>query len=98
MEMTAIEARKAEIAEYEKNIAMFKAIAESTTAEWPTHLAHLKDAQNRHDVIAGIDDLDDVALVGDLWMRDDAVKNVRAATIEMRRSVAILAALEAVAG
>lgn len=93
--MTPLEARREEVAQYAKNIAMYKVIAASTPSEWPEHLAHLKGSKNQHADIATIADLDDVLLVGDLWAHDAAEAAIRAETIEMRKAEAILAFLEA---
>lgn len=95
MEMTLIEAREAEIAQYAANIAMYEAIAASLPSEWPAHLESLKDSQARHEDIGKISDMADVELVGDLWTHDDALKSIRAETVEMRKAAAILAALKA---
>lgn len=94
-EVTPLEARRAEVAQYEQNIAMYTAIAAGLPSEWPEHLAHLKNASDKHAAIADIADLDDVTLVGDLWAHDQAQAAIRAETIEMRKAAAILAVLEA---
>lgn len=93
--MTALEARRAEVAQYEANIAMYQAITASTPSEWPERLAHLKDATDKHAAIATVPDLADVILVGDLWTHDSAQAAMRAETIEMRKAAAILAVMEA---
>lgn len=89
-----IAARRDEVAQYQRNIEMYKAIAAGLPSVWPDRLAHLKDAMDKHAAIAGVTDLDDVILVGDLWAHDQAQAAIRAETIEMRKSAAILAALE----
>ena len=92
--MTALEARRAEVAQYEKNIAMYQAIAASLPSEWPADLAHLKGSSNQHADIATVVDLDDVQLVSDLWAHDAAEAAIRAETVEKRKAEAILAFLE----
>jgi hypothetical protein len=94
IKITPLEARKEEVAQYEKNIAMYKAIAASLPSEWPAHLAHLKGSKNQHSDIASITDLDDVQLASDLWAHDAAQAAVRAETVEKRKAEAILAFLE----
>lgn len=94
-QITPLEARRAEVAQYEANIAMYTAIANGLPSEWPAHLAHLKGSTNQHADIAGIENLDDVQLVGDLWAYDQAQAAIRAETIEKRKAEAILAFLEA---
>lgn len=93
--LTPLEARRAEVAQYEANIAMYTAIAAGLPAEWPEHLAHLKGATDQHAAIAQIENLDDVTVIGDLWAYDAAQAAIRAETVEMRKAVAILAFLEA---
>lgn len=95
MEPTAIELREQEVAQYEENIALYKSIASTLPSEWPEHLKHLKDAKNHHDAIASVEDLDDVALVSDLWAYDMAIKSIRTEMVEKAKSQAILAALKA---
>lgn len=94
-EITPLEARRAEVAQYEANIAMYQAIAASLPNKWPAHLAHLKGSNNQHSDIASIVSLADVELVGDLWAHDAAEAAIRAETIEKRKAEAILAFLEA---
>lgn len=89
-----IDARRAEVAQYATNIAMYQAIASTLPSEYPEHLAHLKDSKNRHEDIKSVTDLADVELLGDLWAYDDAQSAIRSETIEMRKSQAILAFLE----
>lgn len=93
-EITALEARRNEVAQYEANIALYQAIAANLPSVWPANLAHLKNAADKHAAIADIADLDDVALVGDLWAYDQAQAAIRAETVEMRKAAAILAVLE----
>lgn len=92
-EITAVEARQAEVAQYEANIALYTAIAGALPGEWPEHLAHLKGSTDRHVAIAAIADLADVELVGDLWAHDDAEAAIRSETIELRKAQAILDAI-----
>lgn len=93
-EITALEARRAEVAQYEANIAMYTAIAAGTPSEYPEHLAQYKNATDKHAVIAEVSDLGDVELLGDLWAHDAAQAAIRAETVELRKSRAILTVLE----
>lgn len=70
-------------------------MASALPSEWPDHLVQYKGRTDRHEAIAEIEDLDDVALVSDLWAHDQAVAAVRAETVEMRKAQAILTALQA---
>ena len=94
MEITPLETRRAEVAQYQANIAMYTAIANSLPSEWPERLAQYKGSTNQHADIATLEDLDDVQLVGDLWAHDQAQAAIRAETIEKRKAEAILTFLE----
>jgi hypothetical protein len=93
-EKTEADYRAEEVAQYQKNIDIYTSIAAALPSEWPSHLAHLKGSTNKHSDIAGIEDLDDVLLVSDLWAHDDAVAAIRSETVEMRKAKAILDALQ----
>lgn len=93
IQMTPLEARQAEIAQYESNIAMYTAIAANLPSEWPEHLIQYKGAKNKHEVISGIEDLADVELLSDLWTHDDAKAAIRTETLEKRKAEAILSTL-----
>ena len=92
---TPLELRQEEVAAYQKNIDLYTAIAANLPSEWPDHLIHYKSRTDRHEAIAEIEDLDEVLLVSDLWAHDQAVAAIRAETVEMRKAMSILAALEA---
>jgi hypothetical protein len=92
--MTPLEARMAEVAQYEANIAMYTTMLASLPTEWPAHLAQYKDAKDKHAVIGKITDLNDVELVSDLWMADDCVKAIRTETLEKRKAEAILKVMQ----
>lgn len=91
---TPIELRREEVNQYKKNIDLYTAIAENLPSEWPDHLIHFKSRTDRHEAISEIEDLDEVALVSDLWAHDQAVAAIRAETVEMRKAMSILRALE----
>jgi hypothetical protein len=93
IEKTPIQYREEEVAQYQRNIDLYTSIAAALPSEWPTHLVHLKGSNNKHNDIAGIEDLDDVLLVSDLWAHDDAVKAIRSETVEMQKAKAILNAI-----
>ena len=92
--ITPLESRRAEVAQYEANIAMYTAIAASLPSQWPERLAKLKNSTNQHADIATVTNLDDVELVGDLWAFDQAQAAIRAETVEKRKAEAIRAFLE----
>lgn len=92
---TPIELRQEEVAAYQRNIDLYSSMAANLPSEWPEHLIHFKSRTDRHQAISEIEDLDDVILVSDLWAHDQAVAAIRSETVEMRKVLAILAALEA---
>ena len=94
-QLTALEARRLEVAQYQQNIAIYTAISQALPSEWPEHLVHLKSVKNRHEAVAAIEDLEDVQLLASLWAYDDAKAAVRAETVELIKSQAILSVLEA---
>lgn len=89
-----LESRRAEVAQYQTNIEMYKAIAASLPSEWPERLIQFKNAIDKHAIIATIENLDDVELVSDLWAYDQAQAAIRSETVEKRKSEAILNYLE----
>lgn len=64
-------------------------------SEWPAHLEEFKNRTDRHAAVAEIEDLDDVALVADLWAHDDAKAAIRANIVERAKAQAILTAMQA---
>jgi hypothetical protein len=93
-EMTLLEVRQAEVAEYENAIALYTSIASSLPSEYPEHLAQHKGATDKHAVIATIEDLADVELLSDLWAHDDAKAAIRSNMVEKRKAEAILNVLQ----
>lgn len=93
-EITPLQAREAEVAQYEQNIAMYKVMLAGLPTEWPARLLEYREVTNKHEVIGKIQNLDDVELLSDLWAADDCVKAIRTETLEKRKSQAILAALK----
>lgn len=92
-----IAARRAEVAQYQANIALYTAMVADLPSEWPAHLAKYKgtDAREQHKVIAELSDPADIELLSDLWTSDQCVNAVKTETLEMRKAAAILKALEA---
>jgi hypothetical protein len=93
-EITPLQAREAEVAQYEQNIAMYKVMLAALPTEWPARLLEYKEVTNKHEVIGKIQNLDDVELLSDLWAADDCVRAIRTETLEKRKSEAILVALK----
>ena len=90
IELTPLELRQAEVAQYQQNIAMYEAIAAGLPSEYPERLAQYKGRKDQHTAVAEIDDMADVELLSDLWMHDSAKAAVRSETVEMRKAIAIM--------
>lgn len=95
--MTPLQARQAEVAQYEANIAMYTAILASLPTEWPTRLLDYRNAPDKHLAIASVDDMDDVNLLSQLWYADQCYAAIRSETVEMSKAKAILLILQATA-
>jgi hypothetical protein len=91
---TPLEARIAEVAQYQANIAMYTSMLANLPTEYPTHLVQYKGTRDKHTVIGEIENLNDVTLLSDLWAADDCRKAIRTETLEMRKAQAILAVLQ----
>ena len=95
--MTPIQARQAEVTQYETNIAMYTAIIATLPTEWPTRLLDYRNAADKHLVIASVDDMEDVNLLSQLWYADQCYAAIRSETVEMNKSKAILTVLQSMA-
>lgn len=93
--ISPLEARRAEVAQYEANISLYGTILATLPTEWPAHLEQYRGSKNEHEDIANVEDLNDVALLGKLWYADRVKKSIRTETIEMTKAKAILDVLEA---
>jgi hypothetical protein len=92
--LTPLEARIAEVAQYEANIAMFSAMKASLPTEWPDGLLEYRYATNKHEAAAKIADLKDVELISKLWYADECDAAIRSETVEMTKAKAILAIMQ----
>ena len=93
--VSPLEARRAEVAQYDANIAMYQTILATLPTEWPAHLEQYKGAKDEHEAAAKVDDLDDVVLLSQLLYADRCRKAIRAEMLERTKAAAILAVLEA---
>lgn len=96
--MTPLEARRAEVAQYEQNIAMYTAILETLPTEWPEHLLEFRGKNDQHKAVAQVENMADVELLSDLWYADQCKAAIRAETVEKNKAKRILAVMEAQQG
>jgi hypothetical protein len=89
-----IELRRAEIAQYDANIAMYQAIAATLPKSWPKDLEEHRDPRNQHKALKKVP-ADKVQQVSELWYADDVQQAIKTETLERTKAAAILAALEA---
>jgi hypothetical protein len=92
-QVTPLQARIAEVAQYEANIALYKTILETLPTEWPENLLQYRGAKNQQQTIAGVDSAD-VELLSKLWYADDCANAVKTETLEMIKSKAVLNVLQ----
>jgi hypothetical protein len=92
-QITPLQARIAEVTQYEANIALYKTILGTLPTEWPERLLQYRGTKNQHDTIAGVASAD-VELLSKLWYADECVKAIKTETVELTKSKAILDALQ----
>lgn len=93
-QITPLQARIAEVAQYETNIALYQTILQTLPTEWPERLLEHRGSKNQHESIAGIDSAD-VELISKLWYADECAKAIKTETLEWTKSKAILTVLQA---
>ena len=93
-QVTPLQARIAEVAQYEANIALYKSILETLPTEWPENLLQYRGAKNQHDTIAGVESVD-VELLSKLWYADECAKAIKTETLELTKSRAVLGIMQA---
>lgn len=92
--VTPLQARMAEVAQYEANIALYKTILGTLPTEWSERLLQYRGAKNQHDAIANVDSAD-IELLSKLWYADECIKAIKTETLELTKSKSILDALRA---
>jgi hypothetical protein len=92
---TPLQAREAEVASYEANIAMYQTILAGLPTEWPERLLKYRDAADKHTAAGEVDDLDDVSLLSQLWYADQCYRAIRSETVEKTKAESILNTLKA---
>jgi hypothetical protein len=92
-QVTPLQARIAEVAQYEANIVLYTTILQTLPTEWPERLLQYKTTKNQHDVIGNVDSAD-VELLSRLWYADECIKAIKTETLELTKSKAILDVLQ----
>jgi hypothetical protein len=93
-QVTPLQARIAEVAQYEANIALYETILETLPTQWPERLLQHRGAKKQHDVIADVDSAD-VELLAKLWYADECAKAIKTEILEMTKAKSILNVLQA---
>jgi hypothetical protein len=94
-QLTPLELRRLEVAQYATNISMYEAMAADLPSVYPKRLESYKGSKDQHSDIAKVTAMADVELLSDLWAHDAAVAAIRSETVEKRKAEAILRVLEA---
>jgi hypothetical protein len=92
-QITPLQARIAEVAQYNANIALYENILKTLPTEWPERLLSHRGAKQQHDAIASVDAAD-VELLAKLWYADECAKAIKTETLELTKSKAILDVLQ----
>jgi hypothetical protein len=92
-QMTPLQSRIAEVAQYEKNIDLYKTILKTLPTEWPARLLEHKGSKNQHEVIGNVSS-EDVELLAQLWYADECIKAIKTETLEMTKAKSILNVLQ----
>jgi hypothetical protein len=92
-QITPLQARIAEVAQYNANIALYENILKTLPTEWPERLLSHRGAKQQHDAIANVDAAD-VELLAKLWYADECTKAIKTETLELTKSKAILDVLQ----
>ena len=93
-EVTPLQARIAEVAQYEANIVLYTTILETLPTEWPKNLLKYRNAKDQHETISEIESAD-VELLSKLWYADECAKAIKTETLELTKSKAVLNVLQA---
>lgn len=92
-QLTPLQARIAEVTQYEANIALYKTILQTLPTEWPERLQQYKGSKTQHDAIVSVDEAD-VELLSKLWYADECAKAIKTETLELTKARAILTVLQ----
>lgn len=89
-----IEARRAEVAQYDQNIIMYEAILATLPSVWPARLEQYKGRKDHQQAVAEVENHDDVELLSQLLYREQCEAAIRAERLERTKAATILTVLE----
>jgi hypothetical protein len=92
-QITPLQARQAEVAQYEANISLYQSILSTLPTEWPERLLQYRNAKKQHDVISSVES-EDVELLSKLWYADECAKAIKTETLELTKAKAILTVMQ----
>lgn len=93
-EISQLEARRMEVAQYDSNISMYESIIASLPSEWPARLAQFKGRSDHHQAASEVNS-SDVELLAQLLYREQCENALRAERMERTKAFSILKVLEA---
>ena len=93
-QVTPLQARIAEVEQYEANISLYKTILETLPTEWPERLLQHRGSKTQHDTIATVDGAD-VELLSKLWYADECIKAIKTETLELTKAKSVLNVMQA---
>lgn len=94
VEPTPLESRRQEVAQYQNNIDTYTTILETLSTSLPPHLESYRNRSDKHPAIAEIEDLNDVAILSNVWFAEELRGRIRSEMLEQAKAKAILSVLE----
>ena len=88
-----IDARQAEVDQYDQNIALYEAILTGLPQEWPNRLEEFKNRKDHQQAVTECDSAD-VELLSQLLYMEQVKALIRTERLERTKAAAILAALK----
>ena len=89
-----IDARQAEVDQYDTNVALYTTILDTLPSEWPARLEQFKTRKDHQQAVTECDEAD-VELLAQLLYMEQVKASIRAEKLERTKAAAILAALKA---
>ena len=89
-----IDARQAEVDQYDQNIALYETILAGLPDNWPARLEGFKGRKDHQQAVTECDPAD-VELLAQLLYREQCEASIRTERLERTKAAAILAALKA---